>query len=138
MRDIKDELKEIEYLDFKINESLKELEQLRHYTDVLKGLDYSRERVKSSNRSDVADTIVKIVDLENLINRDIDRLINKKSVLKSKIGTLEPKLYQILYLRYFKFYRWYSVAAELNYDLDYVKKLHGIALQRLRRKDDTK
>lgn len=133
MEDIKQELKEIKYLDFKINSSIEELERLKFYQDLLKGIDYRMDKVQNSNTSDMSDTIIKIVDLEESIKKNISILVEKKKILKSKIDTLEPTMYQILYLRYFKYYQWSVIAAELFYCEGYIKKLHGIALEILRK-----
>lgn len=133
MEDIKQELKEIKYLDFKINSSIEELERLKFYQDLLKGIDYRMDKVQNSNTSDMSDAIIKIVDLEESIKKNISILVEKKKILKSKIDTLEPTMYQILYLRYFKYYQWSVIANELYYCEGYIKKLHGIALEILRK-----
>lgn len=133
MEDIKQELKSIKYLDFKINSSIEELERLKFYQDLLKGIDYRMDKVQNSSKSDMSDAIIKIVDLEQNINFDITRLVEKKKVLKSKIDKLEPIMYQIMYLRYFKYYTWSVIATELFYCEGYIKKLHGLALEILRK-----
>nr|DAX92855.1 MAG TPA: Protein of unknown function (DUF1492) [Caudoviricetes sp.] len=133
MEDIKQELKEIKYLDFKINSSIEELERLKFYQDLLKGIDYRMDKVQNSSTSDMSDAIIKIVDLEESIKKNISILVEKKKILKSKIDTLEPTMYQILYLRYFKYYQWSVIANELYYCEGYIKKLHGIALEILRK-----
>lgn len=133
MEDIKQELKSIKYLDFKINSSIEELERLKFYQDLLKGIDYRMDKVQNSSKGDMSDTIIKIVDLEQSINSDITRLVEKKKILKSKIDKLEPIMYQIMYLRYFKFYTWSVIATELFYCEGYIKKLHGLALEILRK-----
>ncbi|WP_150263743.1 hypothetical protein [Parvimonas micra] len=133
MEDIKQELKSIKYLDFKINSSIEELERLKFYQDLLKGIDYRMDKVQNSSKSDMSDAIIKIVDLEQNINSDITRLVEKKKVLKSKIDKLEPIMYQIMYLRYFKYYTWSVIATELFYCEGYIKKLHGLALEILRK-----
>lgn len=133
MEDIKQELKNIKYLDFKINSSIEELERLKFYQDLLKGIDYRMDKVQNSSTSDMSDAIIKIVDLEESIKKNISILVEKKKILKSKIDTLEPTMYQILYLRYFKYYQWSVIANELFYCEGYIKKLHGIALEILRK-----
>ena len=133
MEDIKQELKEIKYLDFKINSSIEELERLKFYQDLLKGIDYRMDKVQNSSTSDMSDAIIKIVDLEESIKKNISILVEKKKILKSKIDTLEPTMYQILYLRYFKYYQWSVIANKLYYCEGYIKKLHGIALEILRK-----
>lgn len=134
MVDIKQELKNIKYLDFKINSEIKELEKLKIYEDILKGIDYSKDKVQNSNTSDISDTIVKIVDLEESIKKNISILVEKKNKLKSQITILEPTMYQILYLRYFKYLSWSEISSQIYYSEGYIKKLHGIALEILRKK----
>lgn len=134
MGDIKQELKNIKYLDFKINSSIEELERLKSYQDLLKGIDYTKDKVQSSNKFDISDTIIKIVDLELQISKDINTLIKKKNELKFQIAILEPTMYQILYLRYFKYLSWYEISSQIYYSEGYIKKLHGIALEILRKK----
>lgn len=134
MVDIKQELKNIKYLDFKIKSEIKELEKLKIYEDILKGIDYRMDKVQNSNTSDISDTIVKIVDLEESIKKNISILVEKKKILKSKIDTLEPTMYQILYLKYFEYLSWYEISSQIYYSEGYIKKLHGIALEILRKK----
>ncbi|KXB46613.1 hypothetical protein HMPREF3188_00688 [Tissierellia bacterium KA00581] len=133
MGDIKQELKNIKYLDFKINSSIEELERLKSYQDLLKGIDYTKDKVQSSNKFDISDTIIKIVDLELQISKDINTLIKKKNELKFQIAILEPTMYQILYLRYFKYLSWSEISSQIYYSEGYVKKLHCIALEILRK-----
>ncbi len=133
MGDIKQELKNIKYLDFKINSSIEELERLKSYQDLLKGIDYTKDKVQSSNKFDISDTIIKIVDLELQISKDINTLIKKKNELKFQIAILEPTMYQILYLRYFKYLSWSEISSQIYYSEGYIKKLHGIALEILRK-----
>lgn len=134
MGDIKQELKNIKYLDFKINSSIEELERLKSYQDLLKGIDYTKDKVQSSNKFDISDTIIKIVDLELQISKDINTLIKKKNELKFQIAILEPTMYQILYLRYFKYLSWSEISSQIYYSEGYIKKLHGVALEILRKK----
>ena len=54
MEDIKQELKSIKYLDFKINSSIEELERLKFYQDLLKGIDYRMDKVQNSSKSDMS------------------------------------------------------------------------------------
>jgi hypothetical protein len=131
MEDIKQELKNIKYLEInKIHGKKAHIVKVRI---VLKGIDYRMDKVQNSSTSDMSDAIIKIVDLEESIKKNISILVEKKKILKSKIDALEPTMYQILYLRYFKYYQWSVIANELFYCEGYIKKLHGIALEILRK-----
>lgn len=133
MVDIKQELKNIKYLDFKIKSEIKELEKLKIYEDILKGIDYRMDKVQNSNTSDISDTIVKIVDLEENIKKNISILVEKKNKLKSQITILEPTMCKIMYLRYFEYLSWSEISSQIYYSEGYIKKLHGIALEILRK-----
>ena len=75
-------------------------------------------------------TIVKIVDLENEINEDIDTLVDLKREIVGVIKCIQNPEYQtLLELRYLCFYSWEKTAVEMEYDLRYMHKLHRKALE---------
>ena len=74
--------------------------------------------------------IVKIVDLENEINQDIDTLVDLKREIVGVIKQIGNPEHQILLeLRYLCFHPWEKVAVEMNYELRYIHKLHRKALE---------
>ena len=74
--------------------------------------------------------IVKIIDLENEINEDIDTLVDLKREIVGVIKRIDNPEYQtLLELRYLCFYSWEKVAVEMEYDLRYLHKLHRKALE---------
>lgn len=74
--------------------------------------------------------IVKIVDLENEINGDIDTLVDLKREIVGVIKRIDNPEHQILLeLRYLCFHPWEKVAVEMNYELRYIHKLHRKALE---------
>ena len=76
------------------------------------------------------DIIVKIVDLENEINRDIDNLVDLKREMVSVIKAVtDPEYQTILELRYLCFKSWEQIAVELRYSIHHLYKLHNAALE---------
>jgi hypothetical protein len=64
------------------------------------------------------DIIVKIVDLENEINQDIDELVDLKREIVTIIKKIENPVYQtLLELRYLGFKSWEQIAVEMGYSL---------------------
>jgi DNA-directed RNA polymerase specialized sigma subunit len=78
------------------------------------------------------DTIVKIVDLENEINRDIDRLVDLKAEARRLIGQVkEPDQQLVLELRYLCYKPWSEIMVELGCSEPTVYRLHGEALKKI-------
>ena len=79
--------------------------------------------------STMADAVCKIIDLQNEINRDIDRLVDLKREIVSVIKSVEDTEYQILLeKRYLCFHTWEQIAVDMHYSGKWVQKLHDRAL----------
>ena len=78
------------------------------------------------------DIIMKIIDLENEINADIDALVALKHEIVKVIKSVPNLEYQtLLELRYLCFKSWEQIAVEMGYGIDNVYKLHRMALKML-------
>ena len=88
-------------------------------------------RTPNSGGSTLADTVCKIIGLQEEINRDIDRLVDLKHDDRSfdVVFAHDDAEYQILLeKRYLCFQTWEQIAAEMNYGVRYVHCMHGKAL----------
>ncbi len=86
---------------------------------------------KNPNRgtSKVEDTIVKIVSLEEEVNRDVDRLIDIKDKIMKAIDAVPDKQERtLLTLRYLNYKTWEEIAFKLNCSVRYVHVIHSRAL----------
>lgn len=92
-----------------------------------------RERVQSSMYGDkFADTIARIIDLEDSVNNDIDVLVKYKELARKLIEKLDDEIYKvILYDRYFRGCTFEEIAVGIGYSWRWTCKLHGRALQKL-------
>ena len=89
-------------------------------------------RSDSPNLQSMENTIVKIVDLENEINRDIDRLVDLKAEVRQLIAALEnPEQQLILELRYLCFKQWSAIMEEMGISETSVYRIHGEALKNI-------
>lgn len=115
----------IKVYDEIIRNKLQEIDNLR---DIALKITASTDgdRVKTSGRSDkVGNAIIAIVDLQNELNNDVDRLIDLKRNCIKEIDTIEDKLLVgILYGRYFRFMTWEAIADELFVTRQWVIEKH--------------
>ena len=116
-------------LDQRINSKLEQVMSLRDLatkaTSTLSDVAPSGTR----NVHRMEDIIVKIVDLENEINHDIDNLVDLKREMVSIIKAVtDPELQTLLELRYLCFKSWEQIAVEMEYSIHHLYKLHNTAL----------
>ena len=79
--------------------------------------------------STMADAVCKIIDLQNEINRDIDRLVDLKREIVSVIKAVEDTEYQtLLEKRYLCFQTWEQIAVDMHYSGKWILKMHDRAL----------
>ena len=89
---------------------------------------------KSPNRdgSRMEDAIIKIIDLESEINKDMMKLVElKKDIIRRVKAVESAELQTILELRYLSYMRWEEIAIELGYGIDNVYHLHRKALDEI-------
>lgn len=79
------------------------------------------------------DAVVKIVELESEIKRDMMELVELKKDLIRRIKAVEStELQTVLELRYLSYMRWEEIAVELGYGIDNVFRLHRNALDEIK------
>ena len=76
------------------------------------------------------DIIVKIVDLENEINQDIDMLVDLKSEIMQVIKKVDDlELQTLLEQRYLNFRTWEQIAVDMGYNVRHLYRMHDKALK---------
>ena len=126
----KEYLKQAFYLDKRINSKLEQVESLNALAT--KATSTLSDMPKSPNRgsSKLEDTIVKIVDLQEEINRDIDKLVDLKAEMVGTIKQIQNKELQvILEKRYLCFETWEKIAVDMNYEIRHIHRLHNLGLK---------
>ena len=129
----KDYLLQALWLDQRINSKLEYLESLKRISmKVTTSFTHEKPNYKTIEKSRMEDTIVKIIDLENEINADIDQLIDLKKNIMRTIKVMEDINCQVLIeMRYLVGKSWEDIACDLNYNNRTVFKLHGKALKEI-------
>lgn len=128
----KEYLQQLQRLDTMINQKIKELGDLRLMSQSVGGIDYSEDCVQSSPSGDApfVKPVLRMIELEQEINAEIDRFVDEKHEIINQIQALQnPKHIDILYKHYVEFKRLKIVAVEMNFTYQYIVELHGTALK---------
>lgn len=76
------------------------------------------------------DIILKIVDLENEINQDIDMLVDLKTEIMQVIKKVDDlELQTLLEQRYLNFRTWEQIAVDMGYNVRHLYRMHDKALK---------
>ncbi len=119
-------------LDQRIDAKLEQVSNLRALATKATVTISDMPRSSSPNQQHMENTILKIIDLEQEINEDIDRLVDLKKKITTAIKAVTVPEYQIiLELRYLCYKRWEEIAVSLNYTTANIFLLHGKALQEI-------
>lgn len=116
-------------LDQRINSKIEQLSVLNDLA--LKATASYNDMPRSPNRcvQSMSNTVDRIIDLQNEINREIDELVDLKAEIRSVIDDVtQTDLRLLLEERYLNWKSWEQIAVALGYNLRYVHKLHKMAL----------
>ena len=117
-------------LDQRINSKLEQVRSLRELTTKATATMSDMPGGGSRNVYKMQDIIGKIVDLENEINADIDRLVDlKREMVVAIKAVADPESQTLLELRYLCFKSWEQIAIVMGYGVRHVYKLHSAALE---------
>lgn len=126
----KEYLRKAYNLDKFINASLVELSRLRAHYSIIRSLDYSKDKVQTSPGNNTENAIIKIVDMENMINDKIDQLVDLKDEIKSNINRLPDETDRlVLTYRYVCFLSWEEIAVKMGYSYRNIHRVHSKALK---------
>ena len=125
----KEFLEQVRYVDRAIDSKLEQVYRLRNEATKATSLVSDMPRGGSPNLQRLEDTIVKIIDLEHEINRDIDRLVDMKTAARVSINQIaNPDERLILELRYLCYKTWPEIAESMCFCESHIHRLHGLAL----------
>lgn len=127
-------------IDQRINSKLEQIVSLRALATKATSTLSDTPPSGTRNVHSMEDTIAKMVDLENEINADIDRLVDLKREFVFIIKKIDNPEYQtLLELRYLCFKTWEHIAVEMGYSLQHIFRIHHKALKEINiLKDESK
>ena len=116
-------LQQLQTLDACINQKIQEVYQLE------KLLKRGRQWLNNTSADSYNNLLHKKKALENVINREIDKFIDKKHEIINQIQGLENGFHvTVLYKIYVEYKGLHRVAREMYYSLDHIKRLQYNAL----------
>ncbi len=125
----KEFLEQVRYVDRAIDSKLEQIQKLRNESTKATSMVSDMPHSSSPNLQRLEDTIIKIIDLEHEINRDIDRLVDLKSAARTAINAMaSPDERLILELRYLCYKTWPEIAGTMGVSESTLFRAHGLAL----------
>lgn len=121
--------------NYRLNELIQsnkqELANLRYLSDDIPGIDYSKDRVQTSPSCEASFTkiVAKIIDLENAINDDIEKLLSLKLEIRTVINAVKDNEERLLLKhRYLNFLSWDDICENMNVSMRTAHRIHAAAL----------
>ncbi|GHU82189.1 hypothetical protein FACS1894196_0100 [Clostridia bacterium] len=116
-------------IDVRINSKLEQVQSLRSLAGKATATLSDMPRNASSSLHPMEDVIVKILELEDEVNADIQRLVDiKREITETLQRVPVPEHRTLLELRYVCCKTWEEIAAELLYSVRNIHRVHGDAL----------
>ncbi len=128
----KEYLQQLHKADVIIKQRIQEKVDLRARLSSIGSFDYSKECVQTSLPGDAlyAEKIARLIDLENEIDRRIDRYDELKHKIIGQLHELNnTDQIKVLYKRYVLGENFEQIAVDLNFSIRNVYKVHGHGLQ---------
>ena len=117
-------------LDQRINSKLQQVDSLRSLTQKIIA-SYDGEVVSHTrNVTSLQDTIIRLMEAEEELNRQIDELVDLKMDIARLIDQVHNESFRlILEKRYLCFLQWDQIAAEMHYSRRWVLNKHDRAVE---------
>ena len=117
-------------IDQRINSKLQQVDSLRSLTQKITA-SYDGEVVSHTrNVTSLQDTIIRLMEAEEELNRQIDELVDLKMDIARLIDQVHNESFRlILEKRYLCFLQWDQIAAEMHYSRRWVLNKHDRAVE---------
>ena len=126
-------LRQARYLDLRIKSKIEQIESL-HYlaakaTSTLSDMPGSPTR----NTYSMENIIVKILMIEDVVNKDMENLVNLRNEINTAISLVDDEECRLLLeKRYINMEKWEDIALEMNLSTRSIHRLHNEALKKLK------
>ena len=128
----KDFLQQARFLDQRINSKVREIEKMNALATNMSAVISDMPKAKSSSTSRMEDTVCKIIDYENEVREDLDRLISIKREINDTLEQIDEVDYRIvLQKRYLEMCSWEEIACDIDKKVRWVQMLHGRGLDKV-------
>ena len=126
----KEYLSQARRLDQRICSKLEQMDALRSLAQKVT-TSLNGERVSHTrNVSSLEDTILRLMETENEMNQSVNALLSLRIEIGKQISALnDPDCILVLEKRYLSYQSWEKIAADLEFTVRWVHRLHAKALQ---------
>lgn len=128
----KEYLSQTFHLDHRIDSKIDQIASLNALatkcTSAITGMPHN----PSASKYPMADAIDKIVDLQELLKKDLSALVDLKREIMEVINGIDNNEYKtVLEKRYLCFQKWEEIAVSMHFSIQYANKIHERALEYL-------
>ena len=128
----KDYLLKERFLDDRINSRTQQIESLNEFAAKCTTTFSDMPRNPNRGHSRVEDCVIKIIDLEDSLKKDIEKLVDLKKEIMGVIKAVPNVEYQtLLEKRYLCFITWEQIAVDMNYSMQHIHRMHSAALKEI-------
>ena len=128
----KDYLLQARYLDERITSKTQQIASLNDLATRCTSTFSDIPRNPNHGGSRLEDCIIKIIDLEDSLKKDIEKLVDLKREIMGVIKAVPNLEYQtLLEKRYLCFITWEQIAVDMNYSMQHIHRMHSSALKEI-------
>lgn len=128
----KEYLLQARYLDERITSKTQQIASLNDLATRCTTTFSDMPRNPNRGGSKIEDCVIKIIELEESIKKDIEKLVDLKSEIMAVIKGVPNVEYQtLLEKRYLCFITWEQIAVDMNYSMQHVHRMHSAALKEI-------
>lgn len=128
----KDYLLQARFLDDRINSKTQQIASLNELATKCTTTFSDMPRNPNRGHSRVEDCVIKIIELEDSIKKDIEKLVDLKKEIMGVIKAVPNVEYQtLLEKRYLCFITWEQIAVDMNYSMQHIHRMHSAALKEI-------
>lgn len=128
----KEYLLQARYLDERITSKTQQIASLNDLATRCTSTFSDMPRNPNHGGSKIEDCIIKIIELEESIKKDIEKLVDLKSEIMAVIKAVPNVEYQtLLEKRYLCFITWEQIAVDMNYSIQHIHRMHSSALKEI-------
>lgn len=128
----KDYLLQARYLDERITSKNQQIASLNDLATRCTSTFSDMPRNPNHGGSRLEDCIIKIIDLEDSLKKDIEKLVDLKREIIGVIKAVPNVEYQtLLEKRYLCFITWEQIAVDMNYSMQHIHRMHSSALKEI-------
>lgn len=119
-------------IDKDINDMLDEVATLRSMATKTTSIITDMPRSATKKTSGLADTVIKLMEREEVLDHEIDRLVDLRAEICDAIKCIDDwEERKVLYLRYIGYRDWTEISESMHIGLRQVYRLHGNALKKI-------